>query len=78
MASRIIVALELTPSAKKSMETLTGKHGMTQVAMLSRIVGWLARQPHALQSAILAHNSYQAPAATANLVLQRMLSGKQA
>jgi hypothetical protein len=42
MASRIIVRIELTPSAKDALNSLTDKAGMTQVALLSRLVEWFA------------------------------------
>ena len=38
MAARIIVRIELTPNAKSRLNDLTDKAGMTQVAMLSRLV----------------------------------------
>ena len=53
MASRIIVRLELTAPAKKTLELMTDKKGMTQVAMLSRLVEWFAKQPEAIQTSAL-------------------------
>lgn len=76
MASRIIVRIELTAPAKKSLETLTEKEGMTQVAMLSRLVEWLAHQPAAIQSAVLAQNSSETRTETAKLIIKQRSAGK--
>jgi hypothetical protein len=75
MASRIIVRIELTPPAKKAVETLTEKHGMTQVAMLSRLVEWFAKQPDAIRTPAMSLD----PAAgkgVAGLIVKQMASGK--
>ncbi|MGA2497675.1 MAG: hypothetical protein ABSH20_08025 [Tepidisphaeraceae bacterium] len=75
MASRIIVRIELTAPAKKAVETLTEKNGMTQVAMLSRLVEWFARQPDAVQTAAMSLDP-EAIKATSNLIVKQMASGK--
>jgi hypothetical protein len=76
MASRIIVRIELTPPAKKALEGLTEKAGMTQVAMLSRLVEWLAHQPNAVQASVLGQYSAETQADTAKLIVKQMASGK--
>jgi hypothetical protein len=76
MASRIIVRIELTAPAKNSLEKLTDKHGMTQVAMLSRLVEWLANQTPAVQASVLAQFSAETQAETAKLIVKQMASGK--
>ncbi|MFI5378790.1 MAG: hypothetical protein ACHRHE_05810 [Tepidisphaerales bacterium] len=76
MASRIIVRIELTSPAKKALETLTDKHGMTQVAMLSRLVEWLANQSPTIQGSVLAQYSAETQAETAKLIVKQMASGK--
>ena len=53
MAARIIVRIELTPNAKSRLNDLTDKAGMTQVAMLSRLVEWFANQSDMIQAAVL-------------------------
>ena len=53
MAARIIVRIELTPNAKSRLNELTDKAGMTQVAMLSRLVEWFANQSDMIQAAVL-------------------------
>ena len=44
MAARIIVRIELTPKAKDRLNGLSERAGMTQLAMLSRLVEWFANQ----------------------------------
>ena len=51
--SRIILRIEITPEAKDNLQGITQQSGMTQVAMLSRLVEWFAEQPHTLRSAVL-------------------------
>ena len=76
MASRIIVRIELTAPAKNAVEKLTDKHGMTQVAMLSRLVEWLANQNPAVQSAVLAQYSAETQAETTKMIIKQMAAGK--
>ncbi len=76
MASRIIVRIELTAPAKKALETLTGKKGMTQVAMLSRLVEWLANQSPTVQASVLRQSLSEGDADTARLIVKQMASGK--
>ncbi|MGA2497914.1 MAG: hypothetical protein ABSH20_09240 [Tepidisphaeraceae bacterium] len=78
MASRIILRIELTAPAKKALESMTDKKGMTQVAMLSRLVEWLALQPAAVQTAVLAQNASETQAETARLIARQMGPGKKA
>lgn len=76
MASRVIVRIELTAPAKKAVESLTEKHGMTQVAMLSRLVEWVAHQPSKIQGAVVAQNSSEIQAEIATLIAKQMASHK--
>jgi hypothetical protein len=76
MASRIIVALQMAPAAKKAVEGLTDKHGMTQVAMMSRLVEWLADQPATIQSAVLGRVPSDAGSDVAKLIMQRAAGKK--
>ena len=75
MASRIIVRIELTAPAKKAVETLTAKNGMTQVAMLSRLVEWFAKQSDAIQASALSLDPATIKA-TGVLIAKQMVSGK--
>lgn len=51
--SRIILRIEITPEAKDNLQQTTQQSGMTQVALLSRLVDWFSEQPHTLRSAVL-------------------------
>lgn len=77
MASRIVVRLELRPSAKKALESVTEKKGMTQTALFSRLVEWFSRQPDAVQAAALSNEPVEADAATTKLIVQQLVSGKK-
>lgn len=72
MAARIIVRVELTPQAKDHLNALTDKAGMTQVAMLSRLVEWFAGQPEVIQAAVLGHYPADVQADIARIILKRM------
>ncbi|MFI5378541.1 MAG: hypothetical protein ACHRHE_04535 [Tepidisphaerales bacterium] len=78
MPTHIIVGLELTPPAKKALHALTDKLGMTQVAMLSRLVEWVARQPARVQASILGQLPSAVSVDTARLMLEQMAAGKKA
>ncbi len=77
MAARIIVRIELTPPAKKALEQLTDKNGMTQVAMLSRLVEWLAHQSPTVQASVLRQHLSEDDADTARLIAKQMVSGRK-
>jgi hypothetical protein len=72
MPEHIIVRLEITPPAKKELEQLAERSGMTQVAMTSRIIEWFAGQSELIQAAILGHYPPEIQADIAKLILSRM------
>jgi hypothetical protein len=76
MASRIIVRIELTPSAKEALNDLTDKAGMTQVALLSRLVEWFSHQSDMIQAAVLGQYPSEIEGDIAKMILKRMGSGK--
>jgi len=76
MASRIIVRIELTPEAKHQLGAMCRKAGMTQVALLSRLVGWFARQPEMIQAAVLGHYPPEVEHEIARLILKHMAGSK--
>jgi hypothetical protein len=77
MAARIIVRIELTPGAKDRLNDLSDKAGMTQVAMLSRLVEWFANQPDIIQAAVMGHYPPEIQVDIAKLILKRLASGKR-
>jgi hypothetical protein len=74
--ARIIVRIELTPRAKSSLNELTDKAGMTQVAMLSRLVEWFANQSDMIQAAVLGQYPLEIQDEIATLILKRMKGKK--
>jgi hypothetical protein len=72
MRKRVIIRLELTPSAKQALEDVCEKNGMTQVAVSSRLVEWFADQSDMLQAAILGHYPREIEPDIARIILTRM------
>lgn len=72
MAPRIILRIELTPPAKDQLNETSDKLGMTQVAMLSRVIEWYARQPEVIQRIIVGHMPREIEREVARLVLQNV------
>jgi hypothetical protein len=54
MAQNTVMTLELVPQAKEQLESIADRRGMTQYALLSRMVEWFALQPEGVQMAVLA------------------------
>lgn len=69
---RVIVRLELTPSAKRALEGICDRNGMTQVSVSSRLVEWFAHQPEMLQGAILGHYPKEIQGDVAKMILARL------
>ena len=72
MATRIILRIELTPKAKEHLEQVSDRQGMTQVAMLSRVIEWYANQPEVIQRIIVGHMPSEIQRDVARLVLQNL------
>jgi hypothetical protein len=69
--------IELTGQAKTKLSNLSDRHGMTQVAMMSRVVEWFATQSEMIQSAVLGRFPEEIEADVAKLVLKRMAEDKK-
>jgi len=76
MSRRFIMRIELTASAKQKLSALSDKHGMTQVAMMSRVVEWFAAQEPLIQGAVLGHYPIEIEGDVARLILKRMTGEK--
>ena len=74
MAQRIILRIELTPNAKEHLNQTSDTLGMTQVAMLSRIVEWFSQQPELIQRIIVGHVPAQIEQQVARVMLRRLAS----
>ena len=64
--------IELTGPAKNKLATLSDRHGMTQVAMMSRLVEWYAGQSELIQGAVMGHYPAEIAGDVAKLILKRM------
>lgn len=72
MASRHIMRIDLTSSAKKQLGTLHNRHGMTQVAMMSRILEWFDKQNETIQLGVLGRLPSDSKTDLPKLILKRM------
>jgi len=70
--TRHILRIELTASAKERLSTLSKARGMTQVAVLSRLVEWFASSPESIQGGILGHYPEGLKAEIIRLILEEM------
>jgi hypothetical protein len=53
MAQRAIIRLQLDMVAKQQLDKLCEKRGMTQIALLSRLLKWFGRQDEIIQASVL-------------------------
>ena len=53
MAQRAVIRLQLDIAAKQQLDKLCAKRGMTQIAVLSRVVKWFGRQDELVQASVL-------------------------
>jgi hypothetical protein len=72
MPKRFITRIELTTAARDQLSELCESNGMTQVAVLSRLVQWFAGQPQIIQAGILGHYPAELAVDVAKLILDRM------
>ncbi len=71
---RSIMRIQLDAAAKEELDKICSNRGMTQIAVMSRLVGWFIRQDNVIQTAVMATLSDQAMAQLANQLLKRMSS----
>jgi hypothetical protein len=53
MSKRAVIRLQLDIPAKQQLDKLCDKRGMTQIAVLSRLVKWFGRQDEVVQASVL-------------------------
>jgi hypothetical protein len=73
---RSIMRVQLDNAEKNELETLCKKRGMTQIAVMSRLVRWFVRQDPVIQTHVLSTLSDAASAQLAKAVLRRMAGEK--
>jgi predicted transcriptional regulator len=71
---RSIMRIQLDTAAKEDLDKICSKRGMTQIAVMSRLVGWFIRQDDVIQTAVMATLSDQAMGQLASQLLKRMSS----
>jgi len=69
---RAIIRIQFDLDAKKALDELCERRGMTQIAVTSRLMKWFVLQDEAIQSAVLGGLSEQAVATLAKHVLEKI------
>jgi hypothetical protein len=75
-ARRAIMRIQLDASAKGELEKFCDKRGMTQIAVMSRLVGWFVRQDELIQTAVMGSLTEMSVAKLARQMLKRLSSSK--
>ena len=71
---RAIMRIQLDGNAKDALDELCEKRGMTQIAMMSRLVGWFVKQDEVIQTAVMTSLSDAALGRLAKQMLKQMAS----
>lgn len=72
--NRAIMRIQLDSSAKAELDKLCDKRGMTQIAVMSRLVGWFVRQDEVIQTAVMASLGEGTMASLAKQMLKQLAS----
>ncbi len=72
MALRVIVRIDLPPAARQRFTKVPDQFGMTQVAVNSRLLEWMTRQPEEIQASVLGLMPRQAEKEVAHEFLKQM------
>ena len=75
-AKRAVVRLQLDLEAKRCLDDLCEKRGMTQIAVISRLVIWFTKQNDLIQTAIIGGLRPADLAALSKLLLKRLSRGR--
>jgi hypothetical protein len=73
-ARRAIMRIQLDAGTKNELDGLCDKRGMTQIAVMSRLVGWFVKQDDVIQTAVLASLSDESLSRLAKQLLKRLES----
>jgi len=71
---RAIMRIQLDAGAKEELDELCDKRGMTQIAVMSRLVGWFVKQDDVIQTAVMASLSEPAMRQLAKQLLKQLAS----
>jgi hypothetical protein len=75
--NRAIMRIQLDTSAKTELDKFCIDRGMTQIAVMSRLVDWFVQQDQVIQTAVMASLSDGAMSALARQMLKRLSSGRK-
>lgn len=75
-AKRAVIRIQMDISAKRAIDQISERQGMTQIALLSRVVLWIASQEDLLQASVLELLSDTALTAMAKLEMGREIASK--
>lgn len=71
---RAIIRIQLDLAAKQALDALCEQRGMTQIAVMSRLVSWFSRQNEVVQASVLGSLSDAALAKLAKQLLAEIAS----
>jgi len=74
MAKRAVIRLQLDVAAKQQLDKLCERRGMTQIAVLSRLVKWFGRQDEVVQASVLGLLSDEMLGDLSHVLLRRLAS----
>jgi hypothetical protein len=69
---RAIMRIQLDAGSKEELDEFCDKRGMTQIAVMSRLVGWFIKQDDVIQTAVMASLSDDTLSRLAKQLLKRM------
>jgi len=72
--NRAIMRIQLDSSAKAELDKVCDRRGMTQIAVMSRLVGWFVRQDEVIQTAVLSSLGDNTLAKLAKQLLKQLAS----
>jgi hypothetical protein len=78
MAKRAVIRLQLDIVAKQQLDKLCEKRGMTQIAVLSRLVKWFGKQDEVVQASVLGLLSDEMLGDLGEILLKRLSNISQA
>ena len=73
--NRSVIRIQVDSSGQAELKRICAKRGMTQVAVVSRLVNWFIRQDDVIQTAVMSQLSEPAMSQLARQTLKRIASG---
>lgn len=75
--TRYTVRVQLDPEGKEALDALCQLRGMTQIAVMSRLVKWFFKQDELIQASVLGLLSDESQRELARRLLQRLADGER-